>query len=326
MQKRAAIAGVHGYIPDYILTNTELEQMVDTADEWITTRTGIKERRILKGEAQGSSVMGIEAVKGLLEKTHTDPKDVDLLICATITPDLITPATGNIIAHAVGAVNAWSYDLQAACSGFLYAMVTGAQFIETGKYRKVVIVGVDKMSSITDYQDRTTCILFGDGAGAILLTPSESGRGLIDSVLQSDGAGEEYLHQKAGGSRNPPSHATIDAREHYIYQNGSAVFKVAVNKMSETIQAILQKNHLHPEDVAFVIPHQANQRILSAVARQVGLPMEKVLINIDQVGNTTAATLPLCLWQYEHRLQAGDPLIFVTFGSGFTWGAAYVVW
>ena len=326
MQKRAAIAGVYGHVPDYILTNAELEQMVDTSDEWITTRTGIKTRHILKGENQGSSVMGIEAVKGLLQKTHTDPREVDLLICATITPDLITPASGNIIAHAVGAVNAWSYDLQAACSGFLYAMITGAQLIETGKYNKVVIVGVDKMSAITDYQDRATCILFGDGAGAILLTPSTSGRGIIHSVLQSDGAGEKHLYQKAGGSRKPPSHATIDAREHYIHQNGSVVFKEAVTKMAAAIQATLQANRLRLDDIAFVVPHQANERILRAVAHQVGLPMEKILMNIGQVGNTTAATLPLCLWQCEHRLQPGDRLIFVTFGSGFTWGAAYVVW
>jgi len=326
MQIQAAIAGVHGYIPDYILTNAELAQKVDTSDEWITTRTGIKERRILKGDAQGSSVMGIEAVRGLLSKTQTAPHEIDLLICATITPDLITPATANLIAHAVGAVNAFSYDLQAACSGFLYALVTAAQLIETGRYRKVIVVGADKMSSITDYEDRATCILFGDGAGAVLLTPSTSGRGMIDSVLRGDGAGEAYLHQKAGGSRKPPSHGTIDAREHYIYQNGQAVFKVAVQKMAEAVQTIMQRNHLHHDDLAFIVPHQANQRILTAVAHQVGVSMDKVMSNIAQLGNTTAATLPLCLWQYEHRLQPGDRLILVTFGSGFTWGAAYVIW
>lgn len=323
---RAAITGVHGYVPDYVLTNAELERMVDTTDEWITTRTGIKERRILKGENQGSSVMGIEAVKGLLEKTQTNPQDIDLLICATITPDMPTPATGNIIAHAVGAMNAFSYDLQAACSGFLYALVTGAQFIESGRYRKIVVVGVDKMSSIADYEDRTTCILFGDGAGAVLLEPDQEGHGLIDSVLKSDGAGEEHLHQKAGGSRKPPSHATVDAKEHYLYQNGQAVFKVAVTKMAEAVEEVMQRNQLSGDDLAYIVPHQANQRILSAVAQRVGVSMDKVMMNIDQFGNTTAATIPLCLWQYEAKLKPGDRLILTAFGGGFTWGAAYLVW
>jgi 3-oxoacyl-[acyl-carrier-protein] synthase-3 len=328
MQKKthAAIAGVHGYVPDHKLTNADFEKMLDTTDEWIVTRTGIKERRILKGENQGSSVMGIEAVKGLLEKTNTDPRDIDLLICATITPDLPTPATGNIIAHAVGAVNAFSYDLQAACSGFLYAMVTGSQFIETGKYKKVVVVGVDKMSSLVNYEDRTTCVLFGDGAGAVLLAPNEAGFGIMDSVLKGDGAGEEHLHLKAGGSRRPASHATIDAKEHYLYQNGQAVYKIAVSKMAESIQEIMQRNQLSSEDITFVVPHQANQRILSAVAQRAGLPMEKVMMNIEKFGNTTAATIPLCLWQYAPQLKPGDKLIFTTFGSGYTWGAAYVVW
>jgi 3-oxoacyl-[acyl-carrier-protein] synthase-3 len=322
----AAIAGVHGYVPEYILTNAELEKMVDTTDEWITTRTGIKERRILKGDNQGSSVMGIEAVKGLLEKTNTDPRDIDLLVCATITPDMPTPATANIIAHAVGAVNAFSYDLQAACSGFLYAMVTGAQFIETGRCRKVVVVGVDKMSSIVDYGDRMTCILFGDGAGAVLLTPNEAGQGIVDSILKGDGAGEEHLHQKAGGSRRPPSYATIDAKAHYLYQNGQAVFKIAVNKMAEVVEDIMQRNYLSSDDIKYVVPHQANQRILSAMAQRVGVSMDKVMINIDKFGNTTAATIPLCLWQYEAQLKPGDRLILAAFGGGFTWGGAYVIW
>lgn len=323
---RAAITGVHGYVPDYILTNAELEKMINTTDEWITTRTGIKERHILKGENQGSSVMGIEAVRGLLEKTNTDPRDIDLLICATITPDMPTPATGNIIAHAVGAVNAFSYDLQAACSGFLYAMVTGTQFIETGKCRKVVVVGVDKMSSIVDYRDRTTCILFGDGAGAVLLTPNQAGQGIMDSVLKGDGAGEEHLNQKVGGSRRPASHATIDAGEHYLYQNGQAVFKVAVSKMAEVVEEIMQRNHLSSDDIAFIVPHQANKRILSVVAQRAGVSMDKVMINIDKFGNTTAATIPLCLWQYESRLKPGDRLVLTAFGGGFTWGGAYVIW
>jgi 3-oxoacyl-[acyl-carrier-protein] synthase III len=325
-QTRAAIAGVHGYVPEYILTNAELEKLVDTTDSWITTRTGIKERRILKGDNQGSSVMGIEAVKGLLEKTNTDPRDIDLLICATITPDMPTPATANIIAHAVGAVNAFSYDLQAACSGFLYAMVTGAQFIETGKYQRVIVVGVDKMSSIVDYEDRTTCILFGDGAGAVLLMPNETGQGIVDSVLKGDGVGEEYLHQKAGGSRRPPSHATIDAKAHYLYQNGQAVFKIAVTKMAEVVEDIMQRNHLSSDDIRFIVPHQANQRILTAMAQRAGVGMDKVMINIDKFGNTTAATIPLCLWQYESQLQPGDRLILTAFGGGFTWGGAYVIW
>lgn len=325
-QIHAAIAGVHGYVPDYILANVELENMVNTTDEWITTRTGIKERHILKGENQGSSVMGIEAVKGLLEKTNTDPRNLDLLICATITPDMPMPATGNIIAHAVGAVNAFSYDLQAACSGFLYAMITGAQFIETGKFRNVIVVGTDKMSSIVDYEDRATCILFGDGAGAVLLTPNEIGLGIMDSFLRGDGAGEEHLHQKAGGSRRPASHATVDAKAHYLYQNGQVVFKIAVNKMTEVVDKIMQRNCLSSDDIAFIVPHQANQRILSAVAQRVGVHIDKFMINIDRFGNTTAATIPLCLWEYEPQLRRGDHLILTAFGGGFTWGAAYVVW
>jgi len=323
---RAVISGVHGYLPDYVLTNAELETMVDTTDEWITTRTGIKERRILKGKNQGSSVMGIEAVKGLLEKTNTDPRDIDLLICATITPDMPTPATGNIIAHAVGAVHSFSYDLQAACCGFLYAMVTGAQFIETGKCRKVVVVGVDKMSSIVDYEDRKTCILFGDGAGAVLLTPSDTGHGLIDSVLGGDGAGEKFLHQKAGGSRSPASRATVDAKAHYVYQDGQAVFKEAVTKMAEVVEEVMQRNNLHSEDIAYIVPHQANKRIINAVAQRAGVRMDQVMMTIDKFGNTTAATIPLCLWQYAPQLKPGDHLILTAFGGGFTWGGAYVIW
>lgn len=323
---RAAITGVHGYVPEYILTNTELAQLVNTSDEWISTRTGIKERRILQGENQGSSVMGIEAVKGLLAKTNTDPLSIDLLICATITPDMITPATGNIIAHAAGMTNAFSYDLQAACSGFLYALVTGAQYIETRKCRKVVIVGVDKMSTITNYEDRSTCILFGDGAGAVLLERNETGQGLIDSFLQGDGAGQAHLQQIAGGSRKPASYATIDAREHYITQNGQEVFKAAVAKMTESIQEIMHRNDLSVDELAYIVPHQANQRILTAVARQVGISRQKVMINIEQLGNTNAATIPLCLWQYESKLKPGDQLVMTAFGGGFTWGAAYIIW
>jgi len=317
---------VHGYVPDYVLTNTELENIVDTTDEWITTRTGIKERRILKAKGQGSSVMGIEAVKGLLEKTHTDPREIDLVICATVTPDLIFPATGNIISHAVGAVNAFSYDLQAACCGFLYAMVTGAQFIETGKYKKVVIVGTDKMSTIVDYEDRTTCILFGDGAGAALLEPNEEGLGILDSVLKVDGAGEKYLCQKAGGSRRPPARETIDAREHYLYQDGKKVFKIAVNKLADVTNAIVARNGLTKDDIDFLVPHQANKRIIEAVTQRTGINEQKVMVTIDKFGNTTDATIPLCLWQYESKLKKGDKLIFSVFGGGFTWGGLYAKW
>lgn len=323
---RAAITGVHGYVPDYVLTNAELEKMVDTTDEWITTRTGIKERRILREKDQGSSFMGIKAIQGLLEKTNTDPHEIDLIICATITPDLLTPATGNITAHAIGAVNAFSYDLQAACSGFLYALVTGAQFIETGKYHKVVIVGTDKMSTMVDYEDRTTCILFGDGAGAVLLEPNKQGLGLIDSVLKADGAGEQYLYQKAGGSRRPPSQATIAAREHYLYQEGRTVYRVAVEKMTDVVAEVMQRNSLGNDDLAFLVPHQANKRIIDAVAQRIGLSQDKAMLTIDEFGNTTDATIPLCLWRYESKLKLGDKLIITAFGGGFTWGAAYLTW
>lgn len=322
----ASITGVHGYVPEYILTNEKLEKMVDTNDEWITTRTGIKERRILEGTNQGTSVLGIPAVRGLLEKTNTDPREIDLLICATITPDMITPATANIIAHAVGATNAFSYDLQAACSGFLYALITGAQFIETGKYKKVVVVGADKMSSIVNYEDRNSCILFGDGAGAVLLEPNSRGYGIIDSILKGDGIGEQYLYQKAGGSRRPPSAETIAAKEHYIYQEGRAVYRFAVEKMAEVVLEIMKKNNLHHEDIKFLVPHQANKRILDAVAQRAGIKEDQVMVTIQEFGNTTGATIPLCLWRYEEQLQPGDKLIITTFGGGFTWGAAYLTW
>jgi 3-oxoacyl-[acyl-carrier-protein] synthase-3 len=322
----ASITGVHGYVPEYILTNEKLEKMVDTNDEWITTRTGIKERRILKGANQGTSVLGIAAVQGLLEKTNTDPHEIDLLICATITPDMITPATANIIAHAVGATNAFSYDLQAACSGFLYALITGTQFIETGKYKKVVVVGADKMSSIVNYADRNTCILFGDGAGAVLLEPNSQGYGIIDSVLKGDGNGEQYLYQKAGGSRQPPSIETIAANEHYVHQEGRIVYRFAVEKMAEVVMEIMKKNGLSSQDIRFLVPHQANKRILDAVAQRVSIQEEQVMVTIQEFGNTTGATIPLCLWRYENQLQPGDKLIITTFGGGFTWGAAYLTW
>ena len=322
----AAIKGIHGWVPDYVLTNDELTTMVDTSDEWITTRTGIKERRILKGKDQGTSVIGVHAVRGLLEKTNTRPEEVDLIICATTTPDMLFPATANIIANQVGAVNAFSYDLQAACSGFLYALSTGSQFIETGKYQKIVIVGADKMSSIIDYQDRTTCIIFGDGGGAVLLEPSEQGYGVLDSILRSDGSGEPHLHMKAGGSRRPSSHETIDQKQHFVYQEGAAVFKFAVINMAEVSARIMEKNHLKPDDISWLVPHQANKRIIDATASRMGITNGKVMLNIHRYGNTTSGTIPLCLFDYESDLKKGDNLILSAFGGGFTWGSVYVKW
>tara|TARA_R110000796_G_scaffold74374_1_gene167203 strand:+ start:165067 stop:166065 length:999 start_codon:yes stop_codon:yes gene_type:complete len=323
---RAKISGVNGWVPDYVLTNKELETIVDTTDEWITSRTGIKERRILKGEGQGTSILGIEAVKGLLEKTNTDPSEIDLLICATTTPDMMFPATANIIADAIGAKNAFSYDLQAACSGFIYAVTTGSQFIETGKYKKVVVVGADKMSSIIDYNERTTCIIFGDGGGAVLLEPTEENVGIMDSILRSDGSGAQHLHMKAGGSRKPASYETVDNREHYVYQEGSAVFKFAVTNMADVSAEIMAKNNLQGEDVTWLVPHQANKRIIDATARRMEIGEEKVMLNIHKYGNTTSGTIPLCLWDYESQLKKGDNLILAAFGGGFTWGSIYLKW
>jgi 3-oxoacyl-[acyl-carrier-protein] synthase-3 len=300
--------------------------MVDTNEEWIVSRTGIQERRILKGEDMGTSVMGIEAVKGLLEKTGTRPEDVDLLICATVTPDMPFPATANIIASAVGAINAFSYDINAACSGFLYGLVTGSKFIESGSHKKVIVVGGDKMSSIIDYTDRSTCIIFGDGAGAVLLEPNTEGLGVIDSILLSDGAGAEYLHQKAGGSRRPASHETVDARQHFVYQEGQAVYKFAVTNMADVSARIMEQNGLVADDIAWLVPHQANKRIIDATANRMGIGPEKVMLNIHKFGNTTAGTLPLCLWDYEDQLNKGDLLVLSAFGGGFTWGAVLVRW
>lgn len=323
---RAAITGIHGWVPDYVLSNHELATMVDTNDEWITTRTGIKERRILKGEDQGTSVIGTQAVKGLLEKTNTRPEDIDLIICATTTPDMLFPATANIISRNVGAVNAFSYDVQAACSGFIFALSTASQFIETGKYKKVIVIGADKMSSIIDYQDRTTCIIFGDGGGAVLLEPSEEDYGIMDFKLQVDGVGEQFLHMKAGGSRRPATHETIDNREHYVYQEGAAVFKFAVTNMADVAAEIMERNHLTADDVAWLVPHQANKRIIDATANRMGVTADKVMLNIHKYGNTTSGTIPLCLWDYESQLKKGDNLILAAFGGGFTWGAVYVKW
>ncbi|MDR7195227.1 3-oxoacyl-[acyl-carrier-protein] synthase-3 [Dyadobacter sp. BE34] len=300
--------------------------MVATNDEWIVSRTGIKERRILKGEGLGSSHMGAEAVKGLLAKTNTRPEEVDLLICATTTPDFVFPCTANLICDMVGIRNIGSFDIQAACSGFIYALTLGSQFIETGKYKKVIVVGADKMSAIVDYTDRKTCILFGDGAGAVLLEPDTSGNGILDSIIKSDGAGYPYLNQKAGGSRYPPTHETVDNRLHYVYQDGAQVFKFAVTNMADIAADIMERNGLNSDNVAWLVPHQANRRIIEATANRMGVGMDKVMMNIHKYGNTTAATIPLCLWDYESQLKKGDNLILAAFGGGFTWGAMYLKW
>ncbi len=323
---RAAITGVGGYVPDYILTNKELETMVDTNDEWITSRTGIKERRILKGENQGVSVMGIAAVKDMLAKTKTDPKEIDLIIFATVTPDMTFPATANIVATTIGATNAFSFDMGAACSGFIYALATGASYIQAGIYKKVIVIGGDKMSSIIDYTDRTTCIIFGDGAGCVLLEPTTEEVGVIDWLLRSDGSGESYLHMKAGGSRMPATHETVDNRQHFVYQEGSAVFKFAVTNMADISAQVAERNHLTADTIQWLVPHQANKRIIDATANRVGISEDKVMMNIERYGNTTAGTIPLLLWDYEKQLKKGDNLLLAAFGGGFTWGAVYVKW
>ncbi len=323
---RASITGVGGYVPDYVLTNQELETLVETSDEWIITRTGIRERRILKGENQGTSHMASKAVQELLEKTNTNPLDIDLIICCTTTPDYVFPATGNLICDMVGAKNAFSYDLNAACSGFIYGLTTGAQFIESGKFKKVIVVGGDKMSSIINYKDRTTCIIFGDGAGCVLLEPNEEGNGLIDSVCKVDGSGTEFLYQKAGGSRYPASHETVDRNEHFAYQEGATVFKFAVTNMANVAAEIMERNQLVSDDISWLVPHQANKRIIDATANRMGVTQEKVMINIDRYGNTTNGTIPLLLWDYEKNLKKGDNLVMAAFGGGFTWGAVFLKW
>ena len=326
MKITAAITGINGYVPDYILTNKELEKIVDTNDEWITTRTGIKERRILKGEGKGTSILGTEAVNGLLKKTKIDAKEVDLIICATATPDMIFPSTACIIADKIGAANAFAYDLMAACSGFLYALSTASKFIETGTYKKVIVVGADKMSSIINYEDRATCIIFGDGAGAIMLEANHEGLGVQDAILRSDGAGSEFLHMKAGGSAKPATYETVDAKEHSVWQDGQTVFKAAVTSMADVSEEIMKKNNLSANDVAWLVPHQANQRIIDATARRMGVGNEKVMVNIEKYGNTTNGTIPLCLWEWEKKLKLGDNLILAAFGGGFTWGSVYLKW
>jgi len=322
----ASITGIHGYVPDYILTNKELATLVDTNDEWIVSRTGVKERRILKEEGKGSSELGTQAIKGLLAKTNTSAEEIDLIICATATPDMVFPSTACIIANNVGAKNAFAYDLMAACSGFLFALSTASKFIETGTYKKIIVVGADKMSSIVDYTDRATCIIFGDGAGAVILEPTEDGLGIQDAILRSDGAGMEFLHMKAGGSKRPASHATIDAKEHYIFQDGQPVFKAAVKSMADVSEEIMERNNLSADDVAWLVPHQANKRIIDATARRMGVGNEKVMLNIEKYGNTTNGTIPLCLWEWENKLNKGDNIILSAFGGGFTWGSIFIKW
>ena len=304
----------------------ELMTMVETNDEWIQTRTGIKERRILNGEGKGSSDIAVEAVKDLLKKRGIGPEEIELVICATTTPDFTFPATSNVISDKAGMKNAFGYDINAACSGFLYALTTGAQFIESGRHKKVLVIGVDKMSSILNYEDRATCIIFGDGGGCVLLEPNDEGYGLMDSILKSDGAGRVHLHQKAGGSVKPATLETVMNKEHFVYQEGQTVFKFAVKNMADVSAEIMERNNLVADDISWLVPHQANKRIIAATYERMGLPEEKVMINIDRYGNTTNGTLPLCLWEWEKQLHKGDNIVLAAFGGGFTWGATYIKW
>jgi len=323
---QAAITAIGGYVPPDKVTNADLEKLVETNDEWIVSRTGIKERRIYKEEGKGTMNMVMPAIWDVLAKSNTKPEEVDFIICATTTPDYVFPATANLIGAEIGAKNAFGYDVQAACSGFLFALVTGSQFIETGKFKKVLVVGADKMSSIINYQDRATCIIFGDGGGAVMLEPTSDGLGICDSILKSDGNGAHYLMMDAGGSRRPPSHETVDARQHVVRQEGAIVFKFAVTNMAEVAAEVMEKNNLVADDIAWLVPHQANKRIIEATASRTGIPMERVMINIEKFGNTTNGTIPLCLWEYEKKLKKGDKLILAAFGGGFTWGAVYLKW
>jgi len=322
----AAITAVGAFVPEHKLTNADLEKIVDTNDEWIVSRTGVSERRILKGEGLGTSDMGAPAIKQLCEKRGIKPEEIDCVICATVTPDMVFPATANIICDKIGAKNAWGFDLEAACSGFLFALTTGAALIESKRYKKVVVVGADKMSAITDYTDRTTCILFGDAAAAVLLEPNAEGFGVLDSILKTDGSGRNYLYMKAGGSVRPPSAETVANKEHFVYQEGPAVFKFAVKGMADVSAELLERNKLTGDDIAWLVPHQANKRIIDATANRMGLPQEKVMLNIHKYGNTTAATIPLCLYEWKQQLNKGDNLVLAAFGGGFTWGATLVKW
>lgn len=322
----AQITGIGGFVPKDVLSNHDLEKMVDTTDEWITTRTGIKERRILKTPGAATSDMAVEAVKEILLKKNIHPDEIDLLICATVTPDTIFPDTANTILHKIGAKNGFGYDINAACSGFLYALTTGSKFIESGSFKKVIVVGADKMSSIVDYTDRTTCIIFGDGCGAVLLEPTEEKRGVIDAVLRADGAGREFLHMKAGGSQKPATLDTVSNKEHFVFQDGKPVFKAAVNGMVKTVNEVLERNGLTVKDINWLVPHQANNRIITSVGEILGVPSEKVTVNIHKYGNTTAGTIPLCLWEYQDQFKKGDNIILTAFGGGFTWGSVYIKW
>ena len=325
-QIRPAITGVCGYVPDYVLNNAELARLVDTSDTWIIERTGIKERRILKGEGLGTSHMGAEAVRGLLDRTATKPQEIDLLICATTTPDFVFPSTANLICDMIGVKDVGSFDVQAACSGFLYAVTIASQFVANGQCRKVVVVGADKMSAVIDYTDRATCVLFGDGAGAVLIEPSPNGEGILDTLIRSDGSGMIHLHQKAGGSRLPPNAETVAKRMHYVHQEGAAVYKFAIAKMAEVSHEIMSRNNLRADMINWLVPHQANRRIIESTAERLGIPMERVMVTIQKYGNTTAATIPLCLWDYENVLKTGDRVIMAAFGGGFTWSAVYLTW
>jgi 3-oxoacyl-[acyl-carrier-protein] synthase-3 len=322
----AAITAIGGYLPDDVLSNGDLERMVDTNDEWIRTRTGISERRILKGVDKGTSDLCVPAIIQLCEKRGIDPSEIDCVIIGTVTPDMLFPSTANLVCEKIGAVNAWGFDLLAACSGFLYSLTTGASLIESGRYKKVVVVGADKMSSIVDYSDRSTCIIFGDGAGAVLLEPNFEGYGIKDSILKSDGSGKNHLHMKSGGSVRPASIETVARKEHYIYQEGQPVFKFAVTRMADVSEELLKRNNLTGEDIAYLVPHQANKRIIDATASRIGLSDEKVMVNIQRYGNTTAATIPLCLYDWESQLKKDDLLVLAAFGGGFTWGATLVKW
>lgn len=323
---RAAITGVNAWLPEYKLTNQELSTMVDTNDEWIVSRTGIKERRILKGEGLGSSDIGANAVKGLLKKKNINPEEIDLIICATATPDMLFPSTACIIADKVGAKNAFAFDLMAACSGFLFSLSTASKYIESKAYKKIIVVGADKMSSIVDYEDRTTCVIFGDGGAAVLMEPTLEDVGIQDAILKSDGSGRDFLHMKGGGSLKPSTHQTVDAKDHYLYQDGKTVFKFAVTNMADVSAEIMSRNNLTGDDVAWLVPHQANKRIIDATARRMGVGTEKVMLNIEKYGNTTNATIPLCLWEWEDKLKKGDNLVLAAFGGGFTWGSIYLKW
>jgi 3-oxoacyl-[acyl-carrier-protein] synthase-3 len=323
---RAAITAVNGYVPDYVLTNDEIATMVDTNDEWIMSRTGIKERHILKGEGNGVSVMCVEAANGLLKKRGISALDIDMLIVATVTPDMVFPATANVVCDKIGATNAWGYDLGAACSGFLFALATASKFIETGTHKKVMVIGADKMSSIINYEDRATCIIFGDGAGAVLLEPTTEDVGIMDSILKSDGSGRQYLYQKAGGSAYPPTEKTIAAKEHFVHQEGQTVFKFAVTNMAQVSADIMERNNLKSDDVNYLLAHQANKRIIDATANRMGVGEEKVLMNIERYGNTTSGTIPLLMHDFEKQFKKGDNIIISTFGGGFTWGSIYLKW